>query len=1292
MTNNREPKNTLFAISFTVVGVLILLSFNSSSFGSCSDYTAYPPFLVTSIKPNVLFILDNSGSMNEFAYHEVEGWRCAGYRVWMGYIPGKKYYGYFNPDKRYKYVNVHHYFYEVGDTVDDPSTPDIHERAACLASNCSDRSFSGNWLNWWTMRRFDVAKKVLTGGKLANDATEHVLIGTPHDRDKRRVYNDYASDDHPTDRNPVPQNKHVYYTPFHRAIYSYFFTSDPSPRNGQFVPLFGVATARFYRSCIKAYIGNSPDGDSDLADDPVYQNVGEADKSYLHDYYAYYVAVKVDSEELPVQGIIQKMASKIRFGYMQFNYGKGPGEGCPTNTYQDSWDIDGDGNYDIIWRCADGGRIRNYVGDTSTITDPRGNTVSQVVENINSQNIQMYTPLSEVLWEAVRYFQQKTPQFRPEENPDTPPNNDVDFEVNKTWDPYYYNDLGMYVPCAKSYIILVSDGEANSNGGTPTATWPNGANTNDLSYDGSGYLDDIAFNMHTHDLREDTEMGRNSDKFRQTITLYTVFTFEDSDTARCELMRAARAGGFDDLNGDGDPGGVASDTDPDAFVGSPEWDQNGDNIPDTYFEAQNGQEMEDSLMKALTDILKRASSGTSATVLSERTQAGATMIQALFYPEKIFDNVPIKWVGQLNTLWLYKGNTGNSTTIREDTIHDYILNLQEDYIIHFFFQDNATLVANRCQDTDGDGLCDSPQPSELLDDLKTVFESGRVLLERDPTSRNIYTNIPGYGKIPFTTNSDVMLQPFLRMETLADTDNLINYIRGEDYPNLGWRNRTTGKGKVWKLGDIVYSTPKVVSYEDYSVIIVGANDGMLHAFKLGKKKPISSGYKIVELCDSNTGTCTTQELGKELWAYIPGNLLTYLKCLKDNTYTHLYYVDLTPFVFTYTDSQNNEHKILIGGMRLGGACNCTGGDDQCVRPPADANGMGLSSYFALDITNPTSPQFLWEFTNSDLGFTYSGPAVFSIGGHPVVAFLSGPTHYDGESTQNLKVFILTLDPDTFAIQNTQIIDTGKTNAFGGRLFVNKIGVDSALANRVFFGYTQKASGSWKGGVYKLELSYDTNNQSIVPTLTEVITDIGPVTGGVREGTCQQSSMIYFGEGRYFTGSQDDPTAIRRLYGVSTQCNGCTLSDLSNSTRLDSISSGGGNGWYIELYGRDGGYNAERSITDPLVYAKDYNVVFFTTFQPTADICGFGGRTFEFLTKCSNGGAIDSTDVSNIKGKLFLQVSTGQIKEFTASDLTNRRSEPVQGVPSEFPPTFVAPYFGGGGSGLKEGEIIHWLER
>ncbi|MGW8321945.1 MAG: hypothetical protein ACWGSD_10375, partial [Thermodesulfobacteriota bacterium] len=60
-----------------------------------SDFTAYPPFLVVSPKPNVLILMDNSGSMFDFAYN------FNGAGVSRGFDPAIDYYGYFQSDMWY---------------------------------------------------------------------------------------------------------------------------------------------------------------------------------------------------------------------------------------------------------------------------------------------------------------------------------------------------------------------------------------------------------------------------------------------------------------------------------------------------------------------------------------------------------------------------------------------------------------------------------------------------------------------------------------------------------------------------------------------------------------------------------------------------------------------------------------------------------------------------------------------------------------------------------------------------------------------------------------------------------------------------------------------------------------------------------------------------------------------------------------------------------------------------------------------------------------------------------------
>jgi hypothetical protein len=60
-----------------------------------ADYTAAPPFVSENVPPNVLLVMDNSGSMNESAYHPSG----------EAYDPAKEYRGYFALGKCYSYAS-----------------------------------------------------------------------------------------------------------------------------------------------------------------------------------------------------------------------------------------------------------------------------------------------------------------------------------------------------------------------------------------------------------------------------------------------------------------------------------------------------------------------------------------------------------------------------------------------------------------------------------------------------------------------------------------------------------------------------------------------------------------------------------------------------------------------------------------------------------------------------------------------------------------------------------------------------------------------------------------------------------------------------------------------------------------------------------------------------------------------------------------------------------------------------------------------------------------------------------
>ena len=89
-----------------------------------------------------MIVLDNSGSMNEGAY--------TGSFNATQFASG--YYGYFDPVKNYQYTGSGRW--EV-------------TTLAMTSGTSANPIATGNFLNWATMRRIDIAKKLLIGGKAA---------------------------------------------------------------------------------------------------------------------------------------------------------------------------------------------------------------------------------------------------------------------------------------------------------------------------------------------------------------------------------------------------------------------------------------------------------------------------------------------------------------------------------------------------------------------------------------------------------------------------------------------------------------------------------------------------------------------------------------------------------------------------------------------------------------------------------------------------------------------------------------------------------------------------------------------------------------------------------------------------------------------------------------------------------------------------------------------------------------------------------------------------------------------
>ena len=431
----------------------------------------------------------------------------------------------------------------------------------------------------------------------------------------------------------------------------------------------------------------------------------------------------------------------------------------------------------------------------------------------------------------------------------------------------------------------------------------------------SGTTEDATF-LVVRDSDSSTDCGANPGSCN--LPLDWERTFDVSSTGstatllKSPLWYAAKWGGFIDGNAPANLTGYQPKPD----IAS-EWDKDGNGDPDNYYLVVNPLKLEQQLDKALTDILKTTSSGTAASIVNNSGEAGTNMLQAVFYPQKEFGNKKVSWIGEMQNMWFFLDPYLKANAIREDTVTDKILDLNADRKVTVSFDAaQGKTVANRF-DYKGNFI-----DQIELDSLSPLWRAGEQLYLRDlvNNSRSLKTSLNGTSLLDFADANKVALAPYLQAADATAASNIIKWVHGTDtIADATIRSRTVSYNgnplAPWRLGDIISSTPKVqpnspmqgydIDYNDYTykqfwnstnyksrgMVYVGANDGMLHAFKLGiisKIADINYPTRVAQITPNGS-----PPLGQEEWAYIPKNALPYLKYMMDPTYSHLYTVDAT---------------------------------------------------------------------------------------------------------------------------------------------------------------------------------------------------------------------------------------------------------------------------------------------------------------------------------------------------------------------------------------------------------------
>lgn len=460
-------------------------------------------------------------------------------------------------------------------------------------------------------------------------------------------------------------------------------------------------------------------------------------------------------------------------------------------------------------------------------------------------------------------------------------------------------------------------------------------------------------------------------------------------------------------------------------------------------------------------------------------------------------------------------------------------------------------------------------------------------------------------------------------QAVLGSEDVLNYLRGlrtKEAPSGTYRERGS------RLGDILNSDPQYVYQQNYGftrlrgwpgdvaakykefressayqnrkpMVIVGANDGMLHGFD-----------------------ARLEGQGEELFAYVPYGAYEHLAELTDPDYVHRYYVDGTPRI---SDAWlgNRWATLAVGSMGAGG-----------------------KGVFALDITNVASKasvkdsNVLWEFNHPKMGYAMGQPALVALPNQKFGVIVSSGYHDSSAAPEKGYVWIL----DAASGEMIKEIELDTPGNLGAVLPVTLTGKQEAERLYVadttgnVFRIDLKGSDTsgwgipaslWGGPLAQVKDDAD-NAQAITAPLTAAFNDKGQL-------------MLFFGTGSYYRiGDNEIPTnpLVDSVYGLidtGTFIDGRSslqkqeiIYESTQGTELhrvvsDNVMATGKLGWYLDLawLASSGGTGpkGERVISRAQIRGGR---VQFATMTPEEDPCAGGGTSMNLVLDMTNGARLN----------------------------------------------------------------------
>jgi type IV pilus assembly protein PilY1 len=475
-----------------------------------------------------------------------------------------------------------------------------------------------------------------------------------------------------------------------------------------------------------------------------------------------------------------------------------------------------------------------------------------------------------------------------------------------------------------------------------------------------------------------------------------------------------------------------------------------------------------------------------------------------------------------------------------------------------------------------------------------------------------------------------------------DSTNFLNYLRGERKHEKS--STTSGTTNAYRdrsvlVGDIVNSKARPVGppalplsdatnpgYSAFkstyasrpTVIYVGTNFGMLHAIN---------------------GSLSGTSAGKEIFAYIPSTLfngptgtpaVNGLQAVGNPTFMHYNFVDGTPvsvdvdFGKTVGGSGSNWRSLVLGGL-----------------------GKGGKSLYAIDATDPlgvsnestAAARVLWEFSDTDMGYTYGQPSVVKTKKYGwVVVAGSGYNNPDG------KGYIYFINPRTGELLEKIGTGVGSTSAPAGLAHVQAFVLDltNGTADAIY-------AGDLLGNLWRLDVTATTGSYPAPVKFATLVDSAGnpqPVTSrpviAIQPGSGRR--YVTVGTGRLLDSSDVSSTQAQRFYAIidgnankfsvdgsipgekSTLPSGWTfphtvsrfkqLTDIKTKISLDLATQ---IGWFLDLGTTGPGGPGWRVVSDP---ASFYGSISFAATSPTStDPCNTAGTSRVYALDLGDGSTV-----------------------------------------------------------------------